>query len=445
MSSSLLQDWHEYCKDLQSPQSYIDMAFYSMIGAALQRRVWVGPTEMPIFSNLYVILVGDPATGKGLVLRPIKEMLCYWKQNSTAMKLDKLDEKSRKQILEAAEELRVEAAKKGEVFQDPLIFPMTADSTTYEQVVTENAKAIRTLRLTSPNEKMAPSGIYTHNSLIFLLPELDSLFKKHQEDVIKYLTAAFDGDQYEYKTKTQGTAQIRRPCLTFLAGTNPDFINESFSNKLIGGGFASRVIFVFEERPRFYRFAIPEFSSEQLECKQRIINRLKELSRYFGQVQFTPDALTFLKEVFENGKHKTNNNPRLEHYYGRKNLHVQKLAMAMHFADNNDMTIGLDIAKEALRILAELEIKMHLALSFGDEDNPLSKLIHRILKNLSKSQDGMLYETLWGAVQGHPMYNEAIAFLLNTNQIRKETFIDQKTGKDKAKYYASGNTKQVAV
>lgn len=408
------------------------MAFYGMIGAALQRRVWTGPTEFPIFPNPYIVLVGDPSTGKGLVLRPVKEMLSYWKVNAPD-NFSKLDPDSQRQLLEAREEQRLKALREGTVFEDPLVFPSAGDSTTFAQVVDENAKSIRSIRL--PEKHVwAPTKIYTHNSLIFLLLELESLFKQNQEDVIKYLTAAFDGEPFEHKTKTQGKSIIRRPCLTFIAGTNPDFINESFSNKLIGGGFASRVIFIFEQNPRFYKFDLPQFCDTQFECKRRIIDRLNTLSKFFGQVTFTEDALTFFRELFEKGEHKTNKNTKLAHYYGRKNLHVQKLAMAIHFANNNDMTIGLDSAKLAMKILAELEIKMHLALSFGDDDNPLAKLNNRILKHVQK-EGGMFFEELWAAVGGHPLFNDSLTFMLGSSQLKKQVFTDQKTGNQRTRYY----------
>lgn len=63
--------WHYYMKDVVSPTSFITMSFYSMIASALQRRVYLGSDERPLFPNMYIILIADPGVGKGVALDPV--------------------------------------------------------------------------------------------------------------------------------------------------------------------------------------------------------------------------------------------------------------------------------------------------------------------------------------------------------------------------------------
>ena len=43
---------------MESPDLFIDWGFYSLISAALQRRVWLYPDSMAIYPNVFTLL-GD--------------------------------------------------------------------------------------------------------------------------------------------------------------------------------------------------------------------------------------------------------------------------------------------------------------------------------------------------------------------------------------------------
>jgi hypothetical protein len=80
MSLTPLQNWQLYTSDFESPDSYIEWGFYSLISSAVQRRVWITntsklnglPTQNSIFLNQFVVFVGPPATGKTRVTSNVK-------------------------------------------------------------------------------------------------------------------------------------------------------------------------------------------------------------------------------------------------------------------------------------------------------------------------------------------------------------------------------------
>jgi hypothetical protein len=424
MQTSLLDCWRLYCKDFQSPCTFIDMSFYSLISSALQRRVWLGSTERPIFPNQYIVLCGPAALGKGLVLRPIGEILKHHKKQLFQHKGGDMSDAARKELEEKLESLKrdiSDAMKKKGPLEDPLLLPVAADATTYEAIVQENAKSIGTIKL-DHEHPFAPGRIYTHNSLTFHLEEMSSLFKKHQEDVVKYLTAAWDCGEYRYKTKHMGEDIVKKSCLNMLAGTTPVFMQECFSTKLMEDGFTSRIIFVFETKPRFIKFALPEFSQEQLEGKERIKTRVLQLSKLFGQAKLSPDCLQYLTNYYEKieATNRPNKSPLLESYYGRKNLHLQKMAMSMHFAESDSMEIPIEVGVKVIELLASLEKSMHMALDTIDENNPSSRLTKKILKMYQK-ENPISYKSILIRCDAHPNFDDVISFLKTTGQLVEDT------------------------
>ncbi len=428
MERKLIQDWRLYCKEFKSPMSFIDMSFYSLIAAALQRRVWLTSTETPIFGNMFIILVGPPATGKGLVTTPYRDILdelLLFKEpkHAEATKGDNYESATEEDLLAIAKQLKEEIAdlkneEPSTPKEPPKLIPLAANSTTLAALLKENAKAVGSMKVAPC--PLAPTGLYLHNSLTFHLDELEHLLKKDSEQLVQYLIQGWDCKKFVNGTKHNGTDIIRAPCLNMLAGTNFGFLEECHKYRLITGGLSSRMLFVTETKPRFPKFAIPQATEEQLEAKERIKKRVEYLAKtFFGQANWTLEAWDFLTDYFENNPEskRVNRNHSLDYYYDRKNLHVQKLALAIHFADYDEMTLGIEDAKEALQVLESLERKMHLALDAPEEDNTIGRLARRILAILEKG--AKTNKQLYVSVDGHDKYKDAVSYLINTGQIEE--------------------------
>jgi hypothetical protein len=115
----------------------------------------------------------------------------------------------------------------------------------------------------------------------------------------------------------------------------------------------------------------------------------------------------------------------MKSYYARKNIHVQKLAMLLHFSEvefdkpeDCNMTISLECCDKALQILNEAEKLMHLAISF-DGKNPLSKLSKDIVKYLKENGATSLNDLLvqfWEDAKKEET-EEALSMLITFNQV----------------------------
>jgi len=394
--------------EITSPDSFIIWGFYSLIGSALQRRVWRGNMENPLFPNLYTILTGPPAVGKGRVIGEVNKILKFHKLKET----DDVDDA-----------MTATAHKpKGKNKELPLLIPTGPDSTTYEALVNIMCRSIRTHWYQNGETK---KSLYFHSSLTLGLEELSSMFRKHTDDLANFLLCAYDCKNYSYETLSRGDDEIRQPCLNLLAGTTPSFIRTIFNDSLLTDGFASRTCFVMEEEPRFYRLAPPEYTIEQFKARDDIRAHVKKLTGLFGEVKFTQEANDFLEDWWKtDAQHnRPNNSPKLITYYGRKNITVQKLAMIIHFSDSLEMLVGIDECKEALNALEKIERKMHLAVSL-DNKNPLARVtdeIHAFLRVNGLTSKADLRIEFWGSLpDGEKSLDNILQFLIQSKRIVTE-------------------------
>ena len=357
--------WQTYTKNFTSPQSYIDLGYYWMINAALQRRVWYYDGDMALFPNLYLVFVGPPGVGKGLVTKPVNNFLQYHKYEKAG---------------------KIVRSNVGQEF--PPLFPYGADSITFEELMSSIAESIRRI----PN---ADGKIYSHTSYLFVLEELASLFKHKTSDVVKFLLNAYDCDGYEYKTKHQGKDLIRKMCLSFFAGTQHDFLKEAIKHGIFGDGFSSRTIFCFENRPRFYAFHIAEFTEEQRQAKEEIIAWLKRLAGVFGPLTYNQEVREWLEDWYlkEHVKKLQNAHARMLPYLERMKVHLLKVAAAIHFSESLTYEVPLECFQKALALLNSIEAPMTAGLTMTGR-NELHTIQRRVLNFIEGHQIVTLKEVI---------------------------------------------------
>lgn len=399
--------WRNYTRDLPSPDSFIDFGFYYLIGCCLQRRVWTGASHEPIFPNQMQMLVADPGIGKGRVTDVISDVLHYHYlplRNTHAVEREELDKKGElkdRQMAEGTELYNKQVIAEGRpdmvimsednankkespTIDRPLLFPIAADATSYQALIKAIAKAKR--RKDVAISPLCKNGIYTHSSICFILDELSSLLRKQTEDTVNFLVQAYGCKDYKYETIGRGIDIIQKCCVSLIAGTTPDFVNRVFKADLVGQGWASRSWFIFEFKNRFVRPIPSELDEEQKTDYTNILARAKELSTLYGYCKLSPEAEKFYKDYITDFtlNPRSNYNHKLKDYYARLGLHILKLAMAIHFADSNEMELPKGAIIKAIDMLDSVHDRMHFALS-ADKGNPLAKVSDEVLKHLRKS------------------------------------------------------------
>lgn len=392
---------------------------------------------------MYVILVGEPGIGKGLVIREVSELLKFWKRKDIKPKIEGMD-KDRALIAQAIYDedsnkaQQTEYQGKGQGAKDllqPLAFPCAADATTYEalvQAVGESFRRIEYLEWSDTHKKNL-TKIVGHSSICFNLQELGSLLRRSTNDTVNYLLGLYDCPlDYEYLTKTRGKERVRRGCLNLLAGTTPSFMQGTFDDKLIGEGFTSRVFYIFAKKNRKNQFFIPELTEEQKVAKTELLSHIKELALLYGQCSIDKETIDYLQTWWheqEENKHKRiNQSLQMMPYYARKNIHVMKVAMAYHYGESVEKLIPLSAFTWAIRMLEREEKFMHLAITL-EGSTPFSKCAQRILEFLRTGQRKSYVEIAITAMVGRKELEEVLTFLQDTEQITVEAVDDEKTDK----------------
>jgi hypothetical protein len=367
---SLYEDWCLYTKDVQSPQPFVDAAFYFMIGAALQRRVWFGDLDFhAVFPNQYIAFIGPASAGKSLITTPMKDLLeipADIKEPENDLAADLLGEDA-------------ETNRKGA--RQPLIY-IAPNSTTFEQFTQETSRVAYLHRyVDAENRRKA----YHHSSLVFILDELTSIFKKNAEQLSDFLLEAYNGGKkYVRKLKHSDTDFCTNMCISLLGNTTLGKFQSLQNQDILSDGFMARTIIVYGIEKRFHLYSIPPLSEEQKAAKARLQSYIRELNKLYGPVVLNDEAREYIHHHFElhpNLIH-TNKHPMLDEYYGRKNLHHQKILFAIHFARTTDMIITREDAENATAHLARLEKDMHIPfVGMGrNESAKISEDIWRYIK-----------------------------------------------------------------
>lgn len=436
--------WNLFTDGSPSSTNYLDWCWLYTISSALQRRVWIGPEGQQCFPNMQTILVGPPASGKGTAIRPTIELLSFWDKSDFIPRLDNLSENDKtsakllaeSELARAIQEEEQGRNKKGDIFK-PKLFPDAGDAITYESLVEVVAQSYARISHVSFDDKLNKEvwKAYGHSSMYFALPELASLFRKRAEDTINYLLGIYDcPDEYRYSTKTKGKDRVRRPCLNLLAGTTPTFLQETFDEKLIGEGFASRTFFIWAARGRKIQGFFPPQTQEQKEAKKLLCEHLRNLSQLYGQVTFDIEVYDYINEILKrelsDRLNRPNKDPILDSYYGRKNQHIIKLAMAWHFGESVDRHIKFETFKVVYDFLSKEERTMHIALS-SISSNVHYKISKKILEMLAESPKRWIDIYTECAKFGPKIdIEEALSFLMDTEQIKVETKIDEQMAKE---------------
>ena len=406
---SLYEDWCLYTKDVQSPQPFVDAAFYFMIGAALQRRVWFGDLDFhAVFPNQYIAFIGPASAGKSLITSPMKELLeipADIKEPENDLAADLLGEDA-------------ETNRKGA--RQPLIY-IAPNSTTFEQFTQETSRVAYLHRYTDAENRRKA---YHHSSLVFILDELTSIFKKNAEQLSDFLLEAYNGGKkYVRKLKHSDTDFCTNMCISLLGNTTLGKFQSLQNQDILSDGFMARTIIVYGIEKRFHLYSIPPLSDDQKAAKARLQAYIRELTKVYGAVTLNDEAKEYIHHHFElhpNLIH-TNKHPMLDEYYGRKNLHHQKILFAIHFARTTDMIITLQDAENATAHLARLEKDMHIPfVGMGrNESAKLTEDICRYIKSSNKTTKKSIFIRFYQSIKTPDELTRVLDDLITMDRITR--------------------------
>lgn len=196
---------------------------------------------------------------------------------------------------------------------------------------------------------------------VLVADELATLIDKNafKSGMITVLTKLYDCEDFPYETKGRGLELVKNPCVTMLGGMTMKGLKDSIPQEAIGGGFTSRVIFIFQKSNTKSQ-PWPMMTSENRKRHEDIVHDLREVEKLRGGFALTNEALSIFKDEYARFRSKTHllNNPNFDGYVGRRDTNLLKICMVLSASFNDSKVIDEAVMSESIKLLTVVEKDM---------------------------------------------------------------------------------------
>src|SRR5262245_61436492 len=129
-------------------------------------------------------------------------------------------------------------------------------------------------------------------SMYLTMEEFGDLIIKGGKEMYEFLTSMYDGKKnIRQNTMSRELEFAEKPCINMLAGTTPQWIAKNIPEDLIGGGFASRVLWVYENTLRQKVFWYDEaVIKKAMENEEALGADLIHISNLEGELQVSDEC-----------------------------------------------------------------------------------------------------------------------------------------------------------
>lgn len=276
-----------------SPLSYHYWTALTLIGATLKRHVWYDRVVYKVLPNLYTVLVGRPAIGKGVAF-------------DSGLPL-------------------IKEAKTAHILSDRL---------TMEYVLEKLSKGF-------PTHVATPQGLKfgTEASVLLVSREL-SVFITASQFALTALTDLWEGREgkFMYGTRGRGEWPVESPCISLLGASAQEYLIKTIPADAIGGGFTRRVNFVFEKDPP-RKVAFPERNGLQ-GFYDDLAEDLKEIGKLRGEMKLTPGAKKMFEKYYNESEPAVFDDQATSHYKSSRWSNAIKVAMCLSASEGDTLIIN---------------------------------------------------------------------------------------------------------
>jgi hypothetical protein len=280
----------------------------------MQRKVSFKLNGTTAYCNLFIVLLGAPGVGKGLILHLVHDTLSRIPTVHLAPKM-----------------------------------------LSKEKLIHNMAKAIRPV----PGAK----HIDFQCAYAAVIPEFATFIRPNDPETINVILEFYDCKGFRYETLSREVAQIENTYFTLLAGTTPAGFGQNVYKPFSGTGFLSRLNLIYsEEQP----IATDIFADKSPIDLRTLSADLQRISALYGQMHFTAKARTFIQNLVNAGIPPAPSDARFAEYNSRRIFHYIKLCCIASVSRRDDMKVLVSDAEEALSWLLEYEEKFDaISAHFG--------------------------------------------------------------------------------
>ena len=339
-----LDSFQKVFENTEAPEKYVYWVGVATVGAALQRQCVFNEVTFQLYPNHYIILVGPPAVKK-----------------TTAINygVDRLRQ--------------VEGINVG-------------PSTITWQYLVDKLKDIQTA---SP-EEMQQTGQAVKDSCPIVLPagELGTLIDFDDRAAIDFFVNAWDSPKvYDKGTRMMGDQLLNGPCPTLIAGTTPQWIKDNVHGATRGGGFISRCIMPYANKPRrtitYPSRHIKKNHDEQISFLEHDLACIATLK---GDYKMTDDAVDYgdaWHTMTNAANYDKDTSDDSDNWANRRYSHVHKLAMVIAASQRDELLITVEDLKAAIAKIDEVHGDFAKVFALLDErrETKGAREIEAFLKN----------------------------------------------------------------
>lgn len=273
----------EFTLDSMSPELFRLWCAITLVGGALERRVWAMTKVGPVYGNLFTLLVAPPGVGKG--------------------------------IIEKARECWTLSTKPGTKLP---AFHVAPDSMT-KAALMDTLAISKSVFLT----KKAP---VIYHSLLIASEEFSVLVPSYDMEYIGSLNSIWNNKALHSEQRRYGKnseLRIENPQLTILAGTQPSYMASLFPEEAWNSGLARRLMMIYVgDHPVEDIFGA---SVDNQLAKAKVLHKLGAMSELYGEITWHPEAMEELRAWNLAGGPPAPTHTKLVHYNRSRTFHVIKL------------------------------------------------------------------------------------------------------------------------
>lgn len=287
---SLFGSYFTYVGETETPQLFHRWCVLSAAAAILGRQVYLPFGDFRIFPNIYIQLIGEPATRKSTAIKLAKKVL-----TASGYEHFSYDRTSMEQFLVDLEGITDDNGKLKKSDDLELSDILGMDKVPKEVFVCADEFL----------DFMGPSNLQ-------FLSLLGTLWDWDSED-----------RPYDRRLKQTRSISIYQPTVNLLTGNTHESFSLVFPPQAIGQGILSRMLFVYSE-PTGRQISKPKTPSPEL--RQRVAEVLLDIkANVHGECTIDPTADRMLDTIYRTQK--GIDDVRFKYYNNRRHIQLLKLCM----------------------------------------------------------------------------------------------------------------------
>jgi hypothetical protein len=337
-----IDNYMEFMKNTEPAAVFDKWVAHSLIAAALRKKVRLPFGRINYYPNLYLLFVAEPG-----IARKTQAI-------SFGVKL---------------------------ISEIPDIV-LSADQITKQALLQD-------LEAAAADEPMQDGENFRHSSISIISKEFESFIgqKNNNTEMIVFLTDMFDCNEMptKYRTKNMGSNVIPSVFVNLLAATTPQSLASCLPATAVGGGLASRILFIWAEDKKC-KSPKPSMTQAELILQEKLLKDLYQISRIAGDYIMSREAdnnwCNWYMAFDEKDKKRICLDNAFAGWYSRKPMYILKMAINRAASESNDLIIEWSHILKAITDIESVEHEMGFvfrAIGKSDVTSEVDQVMQLIL------------------------------------------------------------------